>query len=192
MTNPAGSYQSIGGVGMRWPRSGDDVEIRGSCASACTLIMAHIPNDKLCFGEAAALKFHSARLVPSGEPDIATTQWMISQYPQDIRLWIKNKGGWEKMTLVQAWTLTAPELWAMGYRKCAPEPPPVPMTTKSKARATEEEERRGTKRLRRLGANIKRPSRVGTNPASTSVTKRNSTSLFLMPHSEGGAKSDRN
>ena len=102
--------------------------------------MAHIPNDKLCFGEAAALKFHSARLEPSDEPDIATTQWMISQYPQDIRLWIKNKGGWEKMTLVQAWTLTAPELWAMGYRKCAPEAAPVPMTTKSKARTTEEEE----------------------------------------------------
>ena len=30
--------------------SGDDVEIRGSCASACTLIMAHIPKDRLCFG----------------------------------------------------------------------------------------------------------------------------------------------
>jgi hypothetical protein len=141
-------YDEPGGVipehWRRWhvlAASGDDVEIRGSCASACTLIMAHIPNDKLCFGEAAALKFHSARLEPSGEPDIATTQWMISQYPQDIRLWIKNKGGWEKMTLVQAWTLTAPDLWAMGYRKCAPEPPPVPMTTKSKARATEEEER---------------------------------------------------
>jgi hypothetical protein len=32
------------------------------------------------------------------------------------------------MTLVQAWTLTAPELWAMGYRRCEAEAPPMPMT----------------------------------------------------------------
>jgi hypothetical protein len=112
--------------------SGDDVEIRGICQSACTLIMVYVPNDRLCFGETASLQFHSARR--GSEPDIAVTQWMISQYPQDIRLWIKNKGGWEKMTVVQMWTLTAPELWAMGYQKCAPEvapdpaAAPVPMT----------------------------------------------------------------
>jgi hypothetical protein len=53
---------------------------------------------------------------------------MINQYPQDIRLWIKNKGGWEKMALQQMWTLDATELWRMGYRKCEPEEAPAPMT----------------------------------------------------------------
>jgi hypothetical protein len=52
---------------------------------------------------------------------------MLNQYPQDIRLWIRAKGGVEKMTIYAIWKLTAEELWAMGYRKCEPEAPPVPM-----------------------------------------------------------------
>jgi hypothetical protein len=79
--------------------SGDDVEIRGSCASGCTLIMVHVPNDRLCFGEAASLKFHVTRDPKSGEPDMAFTQrMMVNQYPQDIRMWVIAKGGVEKMT----------------------------------------------------------------------------------------------
>ena len=44
---------------------------------------------------------------------------MISHYPQDIRLWIRAKGDAEKMPLHGFWTLTAHELWEMGYQKCA-------------------------------------------------------------------------
>jgi hypothetical protein len=33
--------------------SGDDVEIRGKCLSACTLITVFIPRERLCFGETA-------------------------------------------------------------------------------------------------------------------------------------------
>ena len=135
-------YSEQGGsVAEHWQRwlklagAGDDVEIRGACVSACTLIMAHIPSDRLCFGKNASLRFHPSRDPNTGEPDtsraIGSTQWMINQYPQDIRLWIKSKGGWEKMALNQFWTLDAPELWAMGYRKCEPEAPPVPMTIKT-------------------------------------------------------------
>jgi hypothetical protein len=109
-------------------QSGDDVEIRGSCASSCTLVMVHVPNDRLCFGEHASLKFHVARDPKSGEPNMAFTQQrMVNQYPQDIYWWIKAKGGVEKMTIEQMWTLTAEELWAMGYHKCEPEEAPVPM-----------------------------------------------------------------
>jgi hypothetical protein len=57
---------------------------------------------------------------------------MVSHYPQNILMWIKNRGGAEKMTIENFWMLYADELWEMGYRKCAPEPvstePPVPMT----------------------------------------------------------------
>jgi hypothetical protein len=122
----------------RWQalaQSGDDVEIRGACISGCTMIMAYIPNDKLCFGDSASLQFHVARDSKTGEPSIETTKWMLNQYPQDIRIWIRDRGGVDKMTIVQLWTLRAAELWAMGYQKCAPEPPPVPMTHKSDAEA---------------------------------------------------------
>ena len=53
---------------------------------------------------------------------------MFNQYPQDIREWIKTKGGIEKLTIFAMWKLDAEELWSMGYRKCEPDPPPVPMT----------------------------------------------------------------
>ena len=40
--------------------SGAKVEVRGACYSACTLITAYIPKERLCFGEGAFLAFHSA------------------------------------------------------------------------------------------------------------------------------------
>jgi hypothetical protein len=92
------------------------------------MIMAYIPNDRLCFGESASLQFHASRDATSGEPSISTTQWMINSYPQDIRRWIIAKGGVEKMTVAQVWMLGAVELWAMGYRRCEAEAPPVLMT----------------------------------------------------------------
>jgi hypothetical protein len=71
---------------------------------------------------AVALKFHVARDPKSGEPNMAFTQrMMVNQYPQDIRKWIMDKGGVEKMNIQQMWTLDAAELWQMGYRRCGPE-----------------------------------------------------------------------
>jgi hypothetical protein len=127
-------YEEPGGdYWVHWNRfrvlaeSGNAVEIRGPCASSCTLIMVHVPNDRLCFGEIASLKFHVARDPKSGEPNMAFTQrMMVNQYPQDIRKWIMDKGGVEKMNIQQMWTLDAAELWQMGYRRCGPEPPPEP------------------------------------------------------------------
>src|SRR6266446_2180365 len=139
-------YNEPGGIIQdhvrRWQAlaaSGDDVEIRGPCVSACTLIMAFVPSDRICFGEAASLKFHMAGHV-NQEPNIDTARWMLNQYPQDIRLWIRAKGGVEKMTFYAMWKLAAEELWAMGYRKCAPEPPPVPMTQHRTGRKSAGEE----------------------------------------------------
>ena len=119
--------------------SADDVEIRGPCVSACTLIMAFVPSDRICFGEAASLQFHMAGHV-NQEPNIDTARWMLNQYPQDIRLWIRAKGGVEKMTFYAMWKLAAEELWAMGYRKCDPEASPVPMTQHRTGRKSAGEE----------------------------------------------------
>ena len=87
-------YDEQGGmIAEHWQRwlklagSGDDVEIRGACVSACTLIMAHIPNDRLCFGENASLQFHPSRDPKTGEPDmsnaIGSTRWMINPHSPD-------------------------------------------------------------------------------------------------------------
>jgi hypothetical protein len=112
--------------------SGDLVEIRGACLSACTLVMVHVQKDHLCFGEGASLQFHVSRHAETGEPDPDfTTRMMVNQYPQDIRKWILTKGGVAKMTIAQMWTLRAADLWSMGYPKCEPEASPVPMTKKA-------------------------------------------------------------
>ena len=123
-------YYEPGGViadhVKRWrelAQSGDEVEIRGWCGSACTLIMAYVPRERICFGGNASLAFHAARNAETGEVSIQTTTWMFYQYPEDIRNWLKDKDG-----LVVNNTLTAPGLWSMGYRKCDREAPPIPMT----------------------------------------------------------------
>jgi hypothetical protein len=112
--------------------SNADVEIRAYCPSACTMIMAYIPKERICFDENAALLFHSARDSLKGNMLPETNRVMVAAYPPDIRQWILARGGPEKMTIQDMWVLEAPELWNMGYRKCPPEPdddrPPVPMT----------------------------------------------------------------
>jgi hypothetical protein len=97
--------------------SGKDVEIRGLCPSACTLVLAHVPKELLCFGQTAVLGFHLARF-PNGEPAIGASRAMFNAYPQDIRMWLQERGGVEKMPLESLWLLFPSELWQMGYRRC--------------------------------------------------------------------------
>jgi hypothetical protein len=97
--------------------SGDDVEIRGLCPSACTLVLAHVPKERLCFSQTSVLAFHLARF-PNGEPAIEASRAMFNAYPQDIRMWLQEKGGVEKMPLESFWLLFPSELWQMGYRRC--------------------------------------------------------------------------
>jgi hypothetical protein len=122
-------YDDSGGVlpvrQAEWKRladSGNDIAIRGHCLSGCTMVMIYVPEHRICFGEGAALGFHAVRSSQTGELLLSTTQWMVSHYPQNILMWIKNRGGAEKMTIENFWMLYADELWDMGYRKCAPEP----------------------------------------------------------------------
>jgi hypothetical protein len=98
-----------------------EVEIRGPCGSACTLAVVAIPKDKLCFDADGYLGFHVATSLNkdgSASPDLKTTRGMVESYPQDIRAWINAKGGYKKMPIDGVWTLPAPDLWKMGYRKC--------------------------------------------------------------------------
>jgi hypothetical protein len=103
----------------RWSEIGmkdDQVEVLDHCASGCTMITMYIPKDRLCFGPNAYLAFHMAGTLE--RPNMEITKWMVSHYPQDIRIWLEAGGAPEKMTVQDVWKLPASELWKMGYRKC--------------------------------------------------------------------------
>jgi hypothetical protein len=114
-----------GAIDQHWRRftlllaSGDQVEVRGKCQSACTLITARIPKNRLCFAADAHLAFHWSRLV-SGDGPVSreATQWMLDRYPEDIRAWIDALGGIDKLPQTGYWVLPASTLWSMGYRRC--------------------------------------------------------------------------
>jgi len=114
--------------------SGQDVEIYGPCYSACTLITAYVPKERLCFAKFSSLNFHQVTYM--GHPTVPAaqyTEWMFNRYPEDIRAWLNKRGGIEKLPLTglthEWWILWANELWEMGYRKCEKETPAiVPMT----------------------------------------------------------------
>jgi hypothetical protein len=113
---------SIGTYENRWRMAAaEDAEVAivSGCQSACSLVLAFIPRDRLCFGEFAYLSFHQAREANSNTPAPAATRWMVERYPADIRAWIEAKGGIENMPFNSYWTLGAKQLWAMGYRRCA-------------------------------------------------------------------------
>jgi hypothetical protein len=75
---------------IRWraiAEQGGEVDILGLCGSACTLAVAFVPKEKLCFGELAVLYFHQARHA-DGRPPLDSTQWMMNRYPDDQGQWI--------------------------------------------------------------------------------------------------------
>jgi hypothetical protein len=82
--------------------------------------MAHIPRERLCFDKHAELNFHLA-MRPSGEFSMEASRWMVDQYPEDIREWIKTMGGVERMPLPSPnhpagtfYMLFPVQLWAIG------------------------------------------------------------------------------
>jgi len=130
-------YNEPGGVLgdhiKRWEAlaaSGNDVEIRGHCVSGCTLIMAYVPSERICFDSNAVLEFHAAAYSHDKyERNLKMTKWMFDQYPQNIREWFKARDVTpEEMQVYYYWRIYAADLWAMGYRKCEPEASSVPMT----------------------------------------------------------------
>jgi hypothetical protein len=77
-------YYEPGGIlqehEKRWwdlAKSGDDVEIRDMCASACTMIMKYVPRERICFGEYSALLFHASRNYTDRAISVSTTVRMF-------------------------------------------------------------------------------------------------------------------
>jgi hypothetical protein len=101
-------------------RSGAPVEMHGGCYSACTLITAHVPKERLCFAPGAFLAFHAATWTPKPPHQIApaATRDMYLSYPAEVQQWIDARGGYDKLTVESYWTMYDRELWAIGYPKC--------------------------------------------------------------------------
>jgi hypothetical protein len=83
-------FQAVGNSGQR-------VVIDGPCLSACTLLTAFVPKDRICITGRAVLGFHAASyyddtsrsLVPTREG----TRLVMRLYPADIKNWIQRHGG---------------------------------------------------------------------------------------------------
>jgi hypothetical protein len=96
--------------------SGQPVVIDGFCASACTIVLAAIPSDRICVTPHAKLGFHAAwdfgpQGLPVGNP--GATRRLYSMYPAPVRRWIAHRGGLTPQTIF----LRGKPLQAM-YRPC--------------------------------------------------------------------------
>lgn len=90
--------------------SGQRVEIDGTCASACTMLLGTIPRNRICVTPGARLVFHSA-WDPEGDQQVAAdgNRILWSIYPASVRQWIRRHGGLRSETITLGW----PELAAM-------------------------------------------------------------------------------
>ncbi len=96
--------------------SGERVEIDGTCASACTMLLGTIPRNRICVTPRAVLEFHSAwDPTPTGGQTIseAGNQILWSTYPGQVRKWISRHGGLGSQII----ELRGPALAAM-YQPC--------------------------------------------------------------------------
>ena len=101
----------------RYSLAHTNVELRGPCYSACTLVASYLDKDKLCIAPGAFLAFHAARSKANVRMDDDTWRMYMS-YPNEIQRWIDRHGGYMKLPMNGYWTLYYHELWAMGYPKC--------------------------------------------------------------------------
>jgi hypothetical protein len=95
--------------------SGDRVEIDGTCASACTMLLGVIPRNRICVTPRAVLAFHSAWTPTSEGEQISSAgnYYLWSNYPSDVRKWIIAHGGLHSQIIY----LSGRELTAM-YPAC--------------------------------------------------------------------------
>ena len=76
--------------------SGERIVVDGQCLSACTLVLAFVPRERICVTPNAVFGFHSAWSYDGqgGEAlNRGATQSMWNMYPERIRAWIRANGG---------------------------------------------------------------------------------------------------
>jgi len=76
--------------------SGERIEVDGQCLSACTLLLALVPRERICVTPNAVFGFHSAWSYDAQGGEAVNrdaTQSMWNMYPERIRQWIRANGG---------------------------------------------------------------------------------------------------
>ncbi len=96
--------------------SGRSVEVRGRCASACTMILNY---SRVCVAPGASFMFHQAYDAPYGlnGPHIINRQvsdLIMSLYPARVQAWINSHGGLKPTPLV----MNAYQAWSVGIPRC--------------------------------------------------------------------------
>lgn len=101
---------------QRLRSSGESVIIDGLCASACTLVLAAVPHNRICVTSRATLGFHAAYdFGRNGQPvaNPEATMMLYSMYPARVQHWIAARGGLEPQMIF----LQGKQLRAM-YQPC--------------------------------------------------------------------------
>ena len=76
--------------------SGERIVVDGQCLSACTLMLAMVPRERICVTPNAVFGFHSAWSYDGQGGETVNrdaTQTMWNMYPERIRAWIRAHGG---------------------------------------------------------------------------------------------------
>jgi hypothetical protein len=76
--------------------SSERIVVDGRCLSACTLVLALVPRERICVTPNAVFGFHSAwSYDPQGgeTSNREATQSLWNMYPERIRHWIRANGG---------------------------------------------------------------------------------------------------
>jgi len=77
--------------------SGERVIIDGPCMSACTLLFAVVPKDRICVTNRAVLGFHGAAYYDDATRSLVPTRegsrLVMRLYPPPLRSWIERHGG---------------------------------------------------------------------------------------------------
>jgi len=116
LASPGGEIGPFLDLFARVGASGERVVIDGPCLSACTLVLATVPANRICVTRRAILGFHGARSVDrrgrfSAEP--LASELVLAAYPPPVRHWIEQRGGLTSRLLL----LRGRELAGM-YRMC--------------------------------------------------------------------------
>lgn len=74
-------------------KTGVTVKVDGLCASACTMVLAYFPADRICMTERAAFGFHLASSNNVDNPELTKAWFRI--FPDWVLKWVIAHGGVE-------------------------------------------------------------------------------------------------
>lgn len=96
---------------------GAQVEIRGTCVSACTMWLGA---RNVCVHPDAMLWFHAARKSGTRRISRFGNDVMSSYWPPAVRKWADRAGVLDSLDFTQGHVLTGADLIPMGFPACAP------------------------------------------------------------------------